>query len=75
MRVVAYIQSTTQVMMNLATSGLKGSEVLKYVSACFSVFCEYFMNTTRRISNATFSALRLIIEQCLKKEYFKDQQS
>jgi hypothetical protein len=55
MRVVSYIQSTTQVMLNLGTAAnVKGNEVLRYVSACFSVYCEYLMNTTVRIRNAAF---------------------
>jgi len=66
MRVIAYIQSTTQVLLNLATSGIKGNEVLKYVSACFSVFCEYLINTTERIRRAAFSAMRLITTHCIK---------
>ena len=73
MRVIAYIQSTTQVMMNYSTSGnVGGSNVLKYVSACFSIYCEYLVNTTTRIRNAAFQALRLILTHCLKKEYFKN---
>ena len=71
MRVIAYIQSTTQVMLNLATAqGVKGSEVLRYVAACFSVYSEYLLNTTLRIRNAAFQALRLILTQCVKREYF-----
>ena len=71
MRVVSYIQSTTQVMLNLGTAAnVKGNEVLRYISACFSVYCEYLMNTTVRIRNAAFQALRLILQQCLKREYF-----
>jgi len=71
MRVIAYIQCTTQVMMNMATAqGIKGSEALRYVSACFSVFSEYLLNTTLRVRNAAFQALRLILQQCIKREYF-----
>jgi len=63
MRVIAYIQSTTQVMLNFATSsGVNGNDVLKYVSACFSVYCEYLLNTTARIRNAAFTALRMILQ-------------
>ena len=73
MRVIAYIQSTTQVMMNFSSSvNVGGNNVLKYVSACFSIYCEYLVNTTTRIKNAAFSALRLILTHCLKKEYFKN---
>lgn len=58
--------------MNLATSqGVKGSEVLRYISACFSVFSEYLLNTTLRVRNAAFQAMRMILQQCLKREYFK----
>jgi hypothetical protein len=72
MRVIAYIQSTSQVILNFATSqGVNGNDVLKYVSACFSVFCEYLLNTTARIRNAAFTALRMITSQALKKEYFQ----
>ena len=61
MRVIAYIQSTSQVILNYSTSqAVDGQEVLKYVSACFSVFCEYLLNTTARIRNAAFTALRMI---------------
>lgn len=43
MRVIAYIQSTTQVLLNHATAqGVRGGDVLRYISTCFSVFCEYF---------------------------------
>lgn len=60
-------------MMNLATSqGVRGNEVLRYVSACFSVFTEYLLNTTVRVRNAAFSAMRLILQQCLKREYFTE---
>jgi hypothetical protein len=63
MRVIAYIQSTTQVMLNFATAqGVTGAEILRHVSICFSVFCEYFQNTTLRIRNAAFSALRMILQ-------------
>lgn len=75
MRVIAYIQSTTQVMLNFATAiGVRRSEILRYISTCFSVFCEYFQNTTLRIRNAAFSALRMILQQGLKREYFSDKQ-
>ena len=71
MRVIAYLQSTTQVMLNFATAqGVRGNDVLKYVSACFSVYCEYLLNTTARIRNAAFTALRMVITQGLKKEFF-----
>lgn len=74
MRVISYLQATTQVMMNYATSGgVKGNDVLKYVSICFSIFCEYLVNTTLRIKNAAFQALRLIVTHCLKKEYFREK--
>ena len=58
-------------MLNLATTqGIKGNDVLKYVSACFSVFCEYFQHANAKIKNAAYSALRLLVQQGLKKEYF-----
>jgi hypothetical protein len=62
-------------MLNLATAqGVRGNDVLRYVSACFTVYCEYLLNTTVRIRNAAFTALRMIIQQCLKKEYFNDSE-
>jgi hypothetical protein len=76
MRVIAYIQSTTQVILNLATAqGVRGSDVLRYISTCFSVFCEYFQNTTARIRNAAYSALRMILSQGLKREFFNEKQN
>jgi len=71
MRVISYIQCTAQVMMNLSTTpGIKANDILKYVSASFSVFCEYFINTSSRVRNAAFSALRIILTHCIKKEHF-----
>lgn len=70
-RIISYLQATTQVMLNLATSDINANDVLKYVSACFSVYCEYLVNTSRRIKNATFQALRMIIQQCLNKSQFE----
>ena len=58
-------------MVNLATTKYyQGYDILRYLTACFSGFCEYFVNTTNRIRNAAFSALRIMFTQCLKKEYF-----
>lgn len=61
-------------MANYSTSqGPRPNDILKYVSACFSIFCEYFVNTSARIRNAAFTALRIILTHSLKKEYFQQQ--
>ncbi len=63
-------------MLNLASSSdVRGNIVLRYISACFSVFSEYLLNTTLRVRNAAFSALRIILQQSLKKEQFKETSS
>lgn len=68
---ISFIQCTSQVMVNYSTSkGPRANDVLKYVTACFSIFCEYFVNTNARIRNAAFTALRIILTQSLKKEHF-----
>lgn len=43
---------------------------MKYVSACFTVYSEYLLNTTLRVRNAAFQALRMILSQSLKREHF-----
>ncbi len=61
-------------MINLATTpSFSSNEILKYVSACFSIFSEYFINTSLRVRNAAYSALRIILTQSLKKEYFTEK--
>ena len=58
-------------MLNVASSSdAKANVVLRYVAACFSVFSEYLLNTTLRVRNAAFTAMRMILQQSLKKEYF-----
>jgi len=59
------------VILNYATSqGITGDQVLKYISPCFTVFSEYLLNTTLRVRNAAFQALRLILSQAVKKDHF-----
>ena len=55
-RVIAYMQATTQVMLNYCTSneGVKQNDILKCIASCFSVFCEYFVNSSLRVKNAAF---------------------
>lgn len=49
-------------MINLATTpGFASNDVLKYVTTSFSIFSEYFINTSLRVRNAAFSALRIIL--------------
>ena len=55
MRVISYIQCTSQVMLNFSTSqGVSHDVVLRYVGACFTVYSEYLLNTTVRVRNAAF---------------------
>ena len=63
-------------MVNYSTTpGISANDILRYVSACFSIFCEYFVNTSSRVRNAAFSALRIILSHSLKKEFFRNNQS
>lgn len=54
-------------MLNLATSkGMKGNTILKYCANSFSVMCEYLVNSSKRVKNAGFSSMRMIIEYGIK---------
>ena len=57
----------------VTTPGISGNQALRYVSITFSVFSEYLLNTTLRVRNAAFSALRLILSQSLRRDYFNDK--
>lgn len=58
-------------MLNYATTkDINGNDVLKYLVACFSLLCEYLVNTNTRVQNAAFQSLRMMLSHGLKKEYF-----
>ena len=48
-------------MLNLGSAGVKDKDILRYVSACLSIYCEYLTGNTARIKSAAFYALRMII--------------
>jgi len=73
MRVIAFIQSLSQVILNISTTDFRNSKeldsesVIKLIAATMSALSEYLFNTTFKIQKATTSALRLIITHGLAK--------
>ena len=57
----------------MTSPGISGTQVLRYVAIIFSGFSEYLLNTTVRVRNAAFSAMRLILSQGVKRDHFSDK--
>lgn len=78
MRVVAYIQAVSQVVLNIASSSHSSAQdldtCLKLIAATFSVMSEYMLDSTQRIKLAAAAAVRLIITHGLGKLKSSDLQ-
>jgi len=79
MRVVAYIQAVTQVVLNIATSGSQSPQdtdmCLKLIAATMSVLAEYLPDGTQRIKRAAADATRLVMTHGLGKMRATDLES
>ena len=76
-RIVAYIQATSQIVLNHASNETNKSEfmqrqILRYITLSCSVFCEYLAGDNSRLQRAAFSAMRLIMSHGLKPWLMKD---
>lgn len=74
-RIIAYIQATSQVVLNFASNEIDQSDymhrqILRYVTLACSVFCEYLVASSERVKRAGFSAMRLILAHGLKPRFF-----
>lgn len=73
-RVIAYIQATSQVTLNFASTQNPDAhtkqEILRYVTIALSVFCEYLCAQTERVQRAAASAIRIIIQNGLSQSHF-----
>lgn len=71
MRVVAYIQAVSQVVLNIASANNSSPQdldtCLKLIAATFSVMSEYLVASTQRIKYAAAAAARLVITHGLGK--------
>jgi hypothetical protein len=62
-------------MLNFASSKSTGhdhvgSQILRYMTMCFSVLSEYLVNENERVRRAAFSAVRIIILHGIDKKFF-----
>jgi len=74
-RIIAYIQATSQVVLNFASneadqSDLMSRQILRFITLACSVFCEYLVANSERVKCAGFSAMRLILAHGLKPRLF-----
>ena len=74
MRVIAYIQAVSQVVLNIATTdtannqaGIDQDTIMKFIAATISALSEYILNSTWKIRSAATSAVRLILSHGLAK--------
>ena len=70
LRVISYMQATTQVILNLSTL-VKTDALLDHFAALLNGFCEYLIYSTPRIKSAAFRSMKLAIEYCVKPEFFQ----
>ena len=74
-RIIAYIQATSQVVLNYASnekdkSDYMKKQILRYVTLACNVLCEFLLIENQRICMAAFSAMRLILSHGLKPALF-----
>ena len=73
MKVIAYIQALSQIILNIATTNFENSKgmdsdmALKLAASSISSLSEYIFNSTFKIQKAAISAIRLIISHGLSK--------
>lgn len=73
MKVIAYIQALTQVILNITSTNFKNSKnmdsdlALKFSASTISSLSEYLFNQTFKIQKAATSAIKLVITHGLGK--------
>jgi len=74
MKVVAYIQALSQVILNISTTqGQSNDVVCKLIAATLSALSEFFFNSTTKIQKASTQAARIVITHGLSKIVLKPE--